>query len=376
MILTPFEVIKISNAESKVELKYNEINCEVEQNLFNLRKTEALVHSIIYTTNYLTSVLQLVLSVYLIYKNYITMGTLLGIMQISNYVSNPIEQITESLVNYKSIKDVMNRITDILNYSYRYDIDKNNMKRKKVNIENIKNITLKNVNFAYKEGLNIVKDVSFQFESSKKYAIVGRSGCGKSTLVKLIMNYYDDYNGSILYNNTELKDINKRSLYENISLINQNIMLFDDNVKNNITMFKEYDDDKVMQVISLVGLQNLIYSNIEGIYSRVDENGKNFSGGEKQRIALARAFIRNTPILILDEATSSLDNENTYNIENLVLQMKDLTCIVVTHKLNPNILKQYDEILVMHNGNIIEHDSFENLIKNEGYFYSIYKYGM
>lgn len=368
-IFNGFDIIKTFNAEERVGEKFREINCKTEGKLLELRKSESLVQAVMSTLNYLTAVIQLVLSVYLIYKNYINMGILLGIMQISNYVSNPIEHLSQYMVQYKSVKSIKNRINDILN------ID-NDISINKVNINGINTISLKDISYSYNEKNDVIKNFSFDFESGKKYAIVGRSGCGKSTLIKLIMHYYENYSGHILIDDNELRNIDKKSLYNNVCLIGQNIMLFDDNIRNNITMFQEFEDKEVIDVTNLVGLNSIVNNSEEGIYSKVLESGMNFSGGEKQRIAIARALIRNTPIIILDEATSNLDNENTCNIENLILEIDKLTSIVVTHKLNATLLKKYDEIIVMSDGIIAEHDSFDNLINKKGLFYNLYKYGL
>ena len=148
--------------------------------------------------------------------------------------------------------------------------------------------------------------------------------------------------------------------------------MFDDNVKNNITLFKDYPEEYINEVIKISGLEELIKRLPNGLNGSVGENGSNISGGEKQRLSIARALIKNTPILVLDEATSSLDNKTSHDIENSILDMKNLTCIVVTHKLNEDLLKKYDEIIVLRNGEICEIGKFDELINRKEYFYSLY----
>lgn len=215
-------------------------------------------------------------------------------------------------------------------------------------------------------------NINLTLEKNKKYAIVGESGSGKSTLIKLLMRYYNDYSGSILIDNNDLKSIYSSDLYKNISMIQQNVFMFDDSIKENIRLYSNHDDDDILKSCERAGLSKLINNLPNGIDSLVGENGNKLSGGEKQRIAIARALINNTQILILDESTSALDNETAYNLENSLLDLKDLTLVTVTHKLIKNILNKYDEIIVMKNGSVVEKGSFEYLLSQKGYFYSLY----
>ncbi len=155
-------------------------------------------------------------------------------------------------------------------------------------------------------------------------------------------------------------------------MIQQNVFMFDDSIKENIKLYSDYSDEEVLEICNRSGLSNLISSLPNGINSSVGENGNKLSGGEKQRIAIARSLINNTNLLILDESTSALDNETAYNLESSLLSINDLTLIVVTHKLIKNILVSYDEIIVMKDGMIIEKGKFDDLINFKGYFYSLY----
>jgi len=148
--------------------------------------------------------------------------------------------------------------------------------------------------------------------------------------------------------------------------------MFDDSIKNNITLYNTYSDKDINNAIERSGLKILVNSLPQGINTSVGEGGCNLSGGEKQRIAIARALIRNTPILVLDEATSSLDNETAYNIESSILRLDNLTSLVVTHKLNKDILRKYDKIVAIKDGQVVEIGTFDQLINRRKYFYSLY----
>lgn len=207
---------------------------------------------------------------------------------------------------------------------------------------------------------------------NKKYAIVGESGSGKSTLVKLLLNYYNTYSGNIYIDNKDVMNIKEENIFNLISMIQQDVFIFDDTIRNNVTLFKEYSDDEVkcaLNKVVLISAIDLLKDNLE---TNMGENGANFSGGQKQRIALARAIVKKCPIIILDEATASLDNETAYKIEKSLLDIQDLTLVSITHKLIKENLKMYDEIIYIRSGEIIEKGSFDEIMNDKGNFYSLY----
>jgi len=206
-----------------------------------------------------------------------------------------------------------------------------------------------------------------------KYALVGTSGAGKSTILKLLLKQYENYEGKILLDGIELRQIDKKDLFKIITLLHQNVFIFDGTVKDNITLSNDkYTDEEVIRAAKIAGLGPLLEKLPEGIYSDVGEGGKLLSGGERQRIAVARSIITNASILALDEATAALDNETAYLIEKTILEMKDITAIVVTHRLWSELLKKYDEIIVLKDGKVIESGKFDELLDRKGYFYSLF----
>lgn len=188
----------------------------------------------------------------------------------------------------------------------------------------------------------------------------------------MLLRYYNDYNGEILIDGIDSKDIKLSSIYDMMSIIQQNVFMFDDSIESNIALYGDYSDEEIDKAILESGLKELIDSLPNGKFSSVGENGSNLSGGEKQRVSIARALIKNTPIILLDEATASLDAETSFEIENSLLDINGLTSLVVTHKLNPELLKKYDRIVVMESGEVVEVGSFEELIEKREFFYSLY----
>ena len=364
-LFSGFEVIKGFNISNKI----NEIFKTASTNVETSKKKYSILEGIIrgFSLSFSVTIYLgvLLLGGYLMYKKSITVGTAIIIIQLSTHIVGPVK-LSISLINQiRSVAMIADKIEEILEDTHD---DFENTK-----LENFsKSICIENLNFSYTEERKALDNINITFDKNKKYAIVGESGSGKSTLIKLLMRYYNDYEGKISIDNLNIKNIYSSDLYKNISMIQQNIFMFDDSIKENIRLFSNHDDKDILDACKRSGLDKLLNKLPNGINSLVGENGNKLSGGEKQRIAIARALINNTQILILDESTSALDNETAYNLENSLLNLENLTLITVTHKLIKNILNRYDEIIVMKNGKIIEKGNFEDLINIKGYFYSLY----
>ena len=364
-LFSGFEVIKGFNISNKI----NEIFKTASTNVETSKKKYSILEGIIrgFSLSFSVTIYLgvLLLGGYLMYKKSITVGTAIIIIQLSTHIVGPVK-LSISLINQiRSVAMIADKIEEILEDTHD---DFENTK-----LENFsKSICIENLNFSYTEERKALDNINITFDKNKKYAIVGESGSGKSTLIKLLMRYYNDYEGKISIDNLNIKNIYSSDLYKNISMIQQNVFMFDDSIKENIRLYSNHDDKDILDACKRSGLDKLLNKLPNGINSLVGENGNKLSGGEKQRIAIARALINNTQILILDESTSALDNETAYNLENSLLNLENLTLITVTHKLIKNILNRYDEIIVMKNGKIIEKGNFEDLINIKGYFYSLY----
>ena len=364
-LFSGFEVIKGFNISNKI----NEIFKTASTNVETSKKKYSILEGIIrgFSLSFSVTIYLgvLLLGGYFMYKKSITVGTAIIIIQLSTHIVGPVK-LSISLINQiRSVAMIADKIEEILEDTHD---DFENTK-----LENFsKSICIENLNFSYTEERKALDNINLTFDKNKKYAIVGESGSGKSTLIKLLMRYYNDYEGKISIDNLNIKNIYSSDLYKNISMIQQNIFMFDDSIKENIRLYSNHDDKDILDACKRSGLDKLLNKLPNGINSLVGENGNKLSGGEKQRIAIARALINNTQILILDESTSALDNETAYNLENSLLNLENLTLITVTHKLIKNILNRYDEIIVMKNGKIIEKGNFEDLINIKGYFYSLY----
>lgn len=364
-LFSGFEVIKGFNIAHKINPVFKNSSTAVESSKKKCSILESIIKGFSLSFSVTIYLGVLILGGYLMNKGEISVGTAIIIIQLSTHIVGPVKTSISLINQIKSVSLIVDKIDEILCDSSEEIED--------LSLEIFeKSIEIKNLNFSYSDERQALNNINLTFEKNKKYAIVGESGSGKSTLTKLLMRYYKNYNGEILIDNKNLQKILSHDLYKNISMIQQNVFMFDDSIKENIKLYADYSDDEILEVCGRSGLSNLISILPNGINSLVGENGNKLSGGEKQRIAIARSLINDTKILILDESTSALDNETAYNLETSLLSINDLTLVVVTHKLIKNILLSYDEIIVMKDGMIIEKGSFNDLIELKGYFYSLY----
>lgn len=227
------------------------------------------------------------------------------------------------------------------------------------------------MSFGYEEGKEILKGIHCTFETGKSYAIVGGSGSGKTTLLNLILGSFHDYQGEVRIGGCELREIKPESLYDYISIIQQNVFVFDSSIQENITMFKPFDQKKIMEAINRSGLSQLMKE--KGADYHCGENGCHLSGGERQRISIARCLLKDTSVLLMDEATATLDAKTAMNVTNAILDVDGLTRIIVTHKLEEALLKRYDKILVLRHGQIAEQGNFQELMDKKECFYALYR---
>ena len=229
------------------------------------------------------------------------------------------------------------------------------------------NLEFKNVSFSYKKNKNILNNINFKINAKEKVSIVGKSGVGKSTLINLICKLYDVKNGKILIDNHNINDLSYEYLKRNISVVSQNPYIFNLSIKENLMLAKEkVSMEEIVNSCKLVSLHDYIMTLPNKYDTILDENGINLSGGQKQRLSIARAIIKNSKIIIFDEATNSLDEETNRIIkETINFLNKNSTIIIITHKLK-NITDS-DKIILIDNGKIINIGNHKDLMSNKLY---------
>tara|TARA_Y100000766_G_scaffold43131_1_gene33134 strand:- start:139 stop:1842 length:1704 start_codon:yes stop_codon:yes gene_type:complete len=235
-------------------------------------------------------------------------------------------------------------------------------------------IKFKEVDFKYAGNENmILENINLEIKKGQTVAIVGKSGAGKTTLSDLIPRFYDPYNGNIFIDNNDVKDYSLKSLRSLIGIVTQNIILFNDSIKNNIAYgSKNANDKELTNALKSANLYDLVSKLDRGINTIIGENGIKLSGGEKQRLSIARALVKNPQILILDEATASLDSESEKKVHHAIDNViKDRTVIVIAHRLSTII--NADKIIVMDKGRIVEQGNHLELINLDGIYKKLYE---
>ena len=359
--LIGFSTVKVFKSEKKIKELFVKNNNVLENKKASKTKTLALMEMVQTILSIVSQFGVFFIGAYISIKTEnIVPSVILLFVQLMNYIISPLMQIPSLLSKRLACKPLFTKISEI--------IQMDNENNQGESIDSINEITISNLKFMYDDKV-ILSDIYYRFEKNKSYAIVGTSGSGKTTLVNLLLGKYNNYSGNIYYNNTELREISIDSLFEISSFVEQNVFVFDDSIINNITMYSNVEEELLNDAINKSGLVKLIEE--KGPDYRCGENGSNLSGGEKQRISIARALVKKSKLLLLDEATSALDNETYLSITNNLLAIDNTTKIMITHRLDEEILTKFDEIIVMKNGNIIEHGKYSELINNNATFKSL-----
>ena len=365
-IIAGFLVIKSFNVKEAIYQEYSYVSENLEEIYFTKGKFDVLSNVISQLSGMIVFLVAFGGGMYLVFNGYTSIGSVTAIVQLVNFVVMPVNEVGMGITKFRE-----GQVT--LEAFEVQDVPEFQTGKTKEYFNEV--ITFSNVDFSYPntEG-KIFNHLSLKIQKGEKIAIVGRSGSGKSTLLNLLLRFYEVTSGHILIDNQDLQDISIESLYNLMTVVQQDVYIFDDTLKANITLNQSFTEYDIKQAVQQSGLESYVLENELGLQVLCGENGSNLSGGQKQRLSIARALIRKTPILLLDEATSSLDNQVTTEIENSILKIQDLTALVVTHKLNELILKKYDRILFMKDGSIVEDGSFDELMDRKGEFYKMFKF--
>lgn len=362
-LLSGFSVLKSFKAEAEATQLFLDSDGMLEATKLRKRDFAAWMRAAGQTAGLLMQLSMFVVGAVMAIRGHITPGTVLMFVNLVNVILLPINQFPSFLAGRKAAHALVEKLARIT--------EENAQRTGKTIEPRLEDaITLAHVSFGYEENKPVLKDISASFEAGKTYAIVGGSGSGKTTLLNLLMGGCSGYSGSVAVDGTQLSSVDPDSLYDLMSLIGQNVFLFDDTIRRNITMFRQFPDGEVESAAERSGLMPVMEA--KGQSYRCGENGNGLSGGERQRVSIARALLRKTPVLMLDEATAALDNQTAFEVTDAILKLEGLTRIVVTHRLEPRLLEQYDEILVLREGRIAERGTFQTLMEKTGYFYSLY----
>lgn len=303
----------------------------------NLRKKQLgyLTRTISALLSYFSHFIVLVFAAYLVLKGDFTAGSFFIAVGMIDQLSYPIISLSYFIQDLVSVRPTNKSILEFIN-----ERPSRNGSRE-VSKKDFKEILFENVSFAYDGEGEILTNLNMEITKNKQYLLKGTSGSGKTTSINLLLKYFKPINGDIKINDISVSEI--KNLNELITIMRQNTTLFEDTLRNNITMYKSMPDDKLIDILSKVGLDN--YAKQDKLDMLINEGGTNFSGGEKRRITLARCLLRNTPILILDEPLANLDEDNAKEIEKLLLSINDRTVIIISHQFSKDKLIKFDKII-------------------------------
>ncbi len=361
MELVVFRTNKKYNTEIKVT------NDEI-RNIVNGKTKIKLVHEMFFTSfELIVNALQVLVLAYAVLNSNLSVGAVVTIISLLGKAYEPIAIFNVEYVDYKLNKVAVNKYIDLL------ELKDDEALEKGLNLKNLDgNVEFKNVSYGYNEEKEIIHDLSLKIKANSSVALVGESGSGKSTIIKLIMGLIKYQKGNILIDGKELSTLNLNSYYDNVTYVSQEAPIFDGTLRENLVFDKKIDDDEIIKVLKLVCLDTF-YERLEnGLETELGEKGIRMSGGERQRVALARLFFDNSKLIILDEATSAMDNiTEKIVMDNIINLLKDKTIIIIAHRLET--IKNVDMIFVLKDGIIEEQGSYDNLIKKDGYFKKLYK---
>ena len=362
--LAGFSVVKSFKAEKEIFKLFAENNRALEGEKFSKRRIKTIVGMIGSVTGIIAQLGVFLIGSYFALSGYgLTPGVVIIFVNLMNFMISPIAELPGLLASRKAARGLIDKLATAL--------ESNPVSEGTSELTHLASgIRLENVSFGYDDSKEVLHGISAFFDAGKAYAVVGASGSGKSTMLNLLTAAAGNYRGNILIDDTELRSIASESLYELISVIQQNVFIFNASIRDNVTMFRSFPEQEIEDAISHAHLNALIAERGDGYLC--GENGKGLSGGEKQRISIARSLLKKSSVLLADEATASLDAQTAHQVASDILDLDGITRIVVTHGLEESLLRRYDGIVVLKDGRIEESGSFDELMERKGYFHALF----
>ena len=362
--LSGFAVVKTFKAEREIFQLFAESNRALEQKKFSRRRLKVLIGMIGAVTGLVAQLGVFLAGAWLALSGSgLTAGTVILFVNLMNFMIGPVSELPALLAGRRAALGLIGKLADAL--------EKDGSAGGSRTLSRLEHgIELRDVSFGYEAGKDVLHHVSARFEAGRAYAIVGGSGSGKSTLLNLLLAENTGYRGSVLLDGTELRELSPEALYGLMSVIHQNVFVFNASIRDNVSMFREFPQEALDEAIRRAHLRELL--DARGADYLCGENGKGLSGGEKQRVSIARSLLKKSSVLLVDEATAALDMQTAHQVSSDILDLTGMTRIVVTHSLEEALLRRYDGIFVLKNGTLAESGSFDELMQRKGYFYALF----
>lgn len=353
-MLTGFRAVKSMRAEGSVAARLLKVNRKASDTFADREHTEISVAYIASLSGHIARIAFFFISL-LLSKNdpAVTVGVIIAFTQLMSNIVQLAVTVPELLANVKAADKLMERHDGMLALSQAEGEDRAVSCGEKVEADN--------VSVSYGEGQEVLRNLSLSLPAGGCYAILGESGSGKTTLLNLLSGAKRDYTGSVRYDGQDIRDISGERLFELISVIHQETFLFDATIEENITLFRPVDRAVLEDAVKKAGLEELVKE--KGLDYACGENGANLSGGEKQRVGIARSILLGAKVLLLDEATSALDIRTGSRLIRTVQQMEGKTRIAVTHDVYPELMDNFDRIIVLKDGQIAGQGKYSELLK-------------
>ena len=353
-MLTGFRAVKSMRAEGSVAARLLKVNRKASDTFADREHTEISVAYIASLSGHIARIAFFFISL-LLSKNdpAVTVGVIIAFTQLMSNIVQLAVTVPELLANVKAADKLMERHDGMLALSQAEGEDRTDSCGEKVEADN--------VSVSYGEGQEVLRSLSLSLPAGGCYAILGESGSGKTTLLNLLSGAKRDYTGSVRYDGQDIRNISGERLFELISVIHQETFLFDATIEENITLFRPVDRAVLEDAVKKAGLEDLVKE--KGLDYACGENGANLSGGEKQRVGIARSILLGAKVLLLDEATSALDIRTGSRLIRTVQQMEGKTRIAVTHDVYPELMDNFDRIIVLKDGQIAGQGKYSELLQ-------------
>lgn len=364
-----YKTIMAYSHEKKSINEFNEISKELRKTGIKANVISGLMGPMMNVINNIGFLLIAVFGGVFALNGAITIGVIQSFILYSRQFTRPINEIANQYASILTAISGAERVFSVMDEGVESD-----EKNKDIDISKVKgNLSFSDVNFSYKEGEPVLRNFNLEVKSGQRIAIVGRTGSGKTTIVNLLTRFYDISDGSIKLDGTDIREISKDTLRKSIAIVLQDTVLFSETIKKNIRYGNlNSDDDQICNAAKTANADIFIDRLLDGYETQLSESGHNISQGQRQLLAISRAVLADPKILILDEATSSVDTRTEMQIQSAMLKlMENRTSLIIAHRLST--IRDADVIIVLENGHIVESGNHENLLEQHGVYYNLYQ---